>query len=48
MIYYNRVMKMASRYKFSEEEIKKIDANCKCKLDTCTCNLREYLFEAAV
>ena len=25
MIYYNRVMKMASRYKFSEEEIKKIE-----------------------
>ena len=25
MIYYNRVMKMASRYKFSEDEIKKIE-----------------------
>ena len=25
MIYYNRVMNMASRYKFSEEEIKEIE-----------------------
>ena len=37
LIYYNWVINMSSRYKFTEEEIKEISANCKCKLQSISC-----------